>query len=136
MINLEHKPGHNCARWYDKNVVFIYMASKHNRCNTLWLTSCNNTVYMVYIYIALFSALEQTHCAFVACDSKWVTVAFDSLFWISSATEVKHHIPLLYDYNNRGSRWKSCMCLCACVHSCMSMCVCVCVCMLTFWIQH
>ena len=28
--------------------------------------------------IALFSALEQTHCAFVACDSKRVTVAFYS----------------------------------------------------------
>ena len=24
-------------------------------------------------YTALFSALEQTHCAFVACDSKSVT---------------------------------------------------------------
>ena len=28
--------------------------------------------------IALFSGLEQTHCAFVACDSKGVTVAFYS----------------------------------------------------------
>ena len=27
-------------------------------------------------YMALFSALEQTHCALVACDSEWVTVAF------------------------------------------------------------
>ena len=26
--------------------------------------------------IALFSGLEQTHCAFVACDSERVTVAF------------------------------------------------------------
>ena len=31
-------------------------------------------------YIALFSALEQTHCALVACDSEWVTVAFHSEF--------------------------------------------------------
>ena len=29
-------------------------------------------------YIALFSSCEQTHCAFVACDSKWVTVASSS----------------------------------------------------------
>ena len=29
-----------------------------------------------HFYIALFSALEQTHCALVACDSEWVTVAF------------------------------------------------------------
>ena len=28
--------------------------------------------------IALFSGLEQTHCAFVACDSERVTVAFYS----------------------------------------------------------
>ena len=28
--------------------------------------------------IALFSALEQTHCTLVACDSKWVTAAHSS----------------------------------------------------------
>ena len=27
-------------------------------------------------YIALFSELEQTQCAHVACDSEWVTVSF------------------------------------------------------------
>ena len=30
-------------------------------------------------YIAIFSALKQTHCTFVACDSKWVTAAFYSV---------------------------------------------------------
>ena len=30
--------------------------------------------------IALFSALEQTHCALVACGSEWVTVVFSSSF--------------------------------------------------------
>ena len=35
-------------------------------------------------YIALFSAHEHTHCAFVLCDSIWVTVAFYSAFWIST----------------------------------------------------
>ena len=40
-------------------------------------------------YIALFSALEQTHCVLVACDSKWVTscflfcLVFCSALWIS-----------------------------------------------------
>ena len=29
-------------------------------------------------YTALFSALEQAHCAFVACDSESVTLAFYS----------------------------------------------------------
>ena len=33
-----------------------------------------------FIYIALFSALEQTHCTLVACDSKLMTVAFYSAF--------------------------------------------------------
>ena len=33
-------------------------------------------------YIALFSALEQTRCAFIACDSEKVTVAFYCAFWI------------------------------------------------------
>lgn len=34
-------------------------------------------------YIALVSALEQTHCAFVGCDSEWATVAFYCAFWLS-----------------------------------------------------
>ena len=37
---------------------------------------------MAFIILALFSALQQPHCAFVSCDSKWVTVAFYSTFWI------------------------------------------------------
>ena len=33
-------------------------------------------------YIALFSALEQSYCALVRCDSDWVTVLFYSAyFW-------------------------------------------------------
>ena len=32
-------------------------------------------------YTALFSALEQTHWAFVACDSKRLAVAFYNAFW-------------------------------------------------------
>ena len=35
-----------------------------------------------YIARALFSALEQTHCALFAYDSKWVIVAFYSALWI------------------------------------------------------
>ena len=31
-------------------------------------------------YIALFSTPEQTHCTFIACDSKGATVAFYSPF--------------------------------------------------------
>jgi len=32
-------------------------------------------------YIALFSALEQTQCAHVACDSEWVTVSLYSAYY-------------------------------------------------------
>ena len=35
-----------------------------------------------FVDIALFSALEQTHCANVACGSEMVTVAFYNAFWI------------------------------------------------------
>ena len=35
-------------------------------------------------YIAILSALKQTHCTFVACDSEWVTAAFYSVFWMST----------------------------------------------------
>ena len=49
--------------------------------------------YLMIAYIALFSALEQTHCAHMwpssrltalACDSTWVTSFFIAHFWISS----------------------------------------------------
>ena len=41
-------------------------------------------------YMALFSALEQTHCAFVACKSEWVTVALYSAFSISTEVVCLH----------------------------------------------
>ena len=34
--------------------------------------------------IALFSASEQTHCALIVCDSKWVTVSLHSVFWLAA----------------------------------------------------
>ena len=35
-------------------------------------------------YIALFTAVEQTCCDLVTCDSEWVTVDIHSAFWIST----------------------------------------------------
>ena len=56
-------------------------------------------------YTAIFSALEQTHCAFVAYDSKCVIVAFSSAFSISTEmvylqrtlviTSIVHRFPFL-----------------------------------------
>ena len=52
----------------------------------IWLNNYNKTKHDDddddCFYIVLFSALEQTHCALVACDSEWVSVAFYSAFWI------------------------------------------------------
>ena len=35
-----------------------------------------NNIIIHRFYITLFSALEQAHCAHVACDSEWVAVSF------------------------------------------------------------
>ena len=37
-------------------------------------------IIIACFYIALFSALEQTHCIHVACHSEWVTVSFYRLY--------------------------------------------------------
>ena len=43
--------------------------------------SCMQHSWLLCIYIERvpFSALKHTHCTHVACDSKWVTVAFHSI---------------------------------------------------------
>ena len=40
--------------------------------------------------IALFIALEQTHCTLVACDSKQLTTAFSSMLWIFTEVVYLH----------------------------------------------
>ena len=52
---------------------------KYFRCVQFILKEPLSAVTDDRFYISLFSALEQT---FVACDSKWVTVAFYCTFWI------------------------------------------------------
>ena len=46
-------------------------------------------------YMKLFSTIQQTHCTFVACDSEWVTVAFCSVFWISTEVVYVQHCLVL-----------------------------------------
>ena len=41
-----------------------------------WLERFGVVVDCFYIYMALFSTRKQIHRALVACDSKWMTVAF------------------------------------------------------------
>ena len=45
-----------------------------------WALPPDTRVLIAFINYSKFSALEQTHCALVACDSKWVTVAFCGTF--------------------------------------------------------
>ena len=42
-------------------------------------------VVVNHFHTVLLSALKQTHCTNVACDSKWVTVAFYKTYWILTA---------------------------------------------------
>ena len=49
----------------------------------------NNMLLMItFIYIALFSALELTHCTLITCDSEGVTVAFCSAFFNSHPSSI------------------------------------------------
>ena len=59
-------------------------------------------------YIALFSALEHTHCAFFACGSRWATVAFYSVFWISTkvVTLQCHLVPTALSFSSSSFVWK------------------------------
>ena len=65
------------------------------------------------IYTALFSALEQTHCTLVACDSEWVTAAFHSAFWKS--TEVMY-LQRWIGCRTTGATWNCCRLGAFCVH--------------------
>ena len=48
---------------------------------TLFLSNLAEVIVVVDCsYLALFSALDQTHCALVVCGSKWVTIFFYSTF--------------------------------------------------------
>ena len=44
-------------------------------------TSALVIIIVDHFCIALFCAFEQMHCAHVACDSEWVTVAFYNTFF-------------------------------------------------------
>ena len=63
--------------------------TKHTLTQTQWRKLHSNNLESVaspgltiiihrFLYIAPFSALKQTHCAHVACDSKWATVSIYS----------------------------------------------------------
>ena len=79
--------------------------------------STHGSVVLHSFYIALFSALEQTHCTHVACDSEWVTYPFiaciinihgsgvltDSALWL---TEVKNDLDLMFLWDALLYRWQ------------------------------
>lgn len=47
-----------------------------------------------HFYVVLFAALKQSHWTFVACDSKWVMVAFYSAFRLCSDHDVREAFSL------------------------------------------
>ena len=59
-------------------------STKYNEKRSILENSRMFCVIIIHIihsfYIALFSDLEQTHCAHVACDSELVTVSFYSAY--------------------------------------------------------
>ena len=84
----------HCTAGYDVIKIIIWRLSFCAECSSKprnlfvddrrqTILSCRNiktwgVVDCFYIALALFSVLEQTHCALFAYDSKWVTVAFYS----------------------------------------------------------
>ena len=54
----------------------------------------------------LFSALEQTQCARIACDSEWLTVAFSKVFSFFWFTKVVYW--LLFGWCMAGATWNCC----------------------------
>ena len=62
-----------------------------------------------YFAVHFYIALEQTRCAFVACDSKWVTVTFYSTFWSGVPT-------MLFGFYMACATWNCCHFSMFCVH--------------------
>ena len=76
-----------------------YFPSMSRHCLKMNLAGlCRPAVVVDRFYISVFSALEQTHCALVACDSNWVTVAFYSAFWISTEVVYLSTVQLLHGW--------------------------------------
>ena len=83
-------------------------------------------------YIALFSALEQTHCARMSfCMSEQVFIVRFVIFTDVVDLQRWHgwcHMKLLP--SRARARARVCVCVCVCVSACVCVCVCVCECLL------
>ena len=64
--------GQDIHSFNTENILYNLFSNKHNNNNNNTDNINNNNLYAVAdrFYIALFSALEQTHCDPVPCDSK------------------------------------------------------------------
>ena len=58
-----------------------------------WHLLCVSIIIVDCFYIALFSALKQTHHALVTCDSEWVT--FYKTFWTAAEVVDLQHCSLV-----------------------------------------
>ena len=79
-----------CACWWKASCpVSEHVRTIFIQCNPHdWMTILFSITTIIIIIhssfffnIALFSALEQTHCAHVKCDSEWVTISFYSAYY-------------------------------------------------------
>ena len=55
--------------------------------------------------MALFSALEQTHCTLVTCDSEWATIVFHGAFFNIHQSGV---LTALFGCYMAGAKWSCC----------------------------
>ena len=80
-----------CSHWAITALLHIKTMNLTFACDwmdcdlTSYSLSCKMLIKFIHqLYIALFSALQQTYCGLVTCDSEWVTYAFHRAFWIST----------------------------------------------------
>ena len=87
-----------------RTIVFVYSINL----TLLWAWRELRRYIMIIadrFYIVLFSALEQTHCTHVACDSEWMTVSFYSAFFNIHQSDV---VAAIFGCCMAGATWNRC----------------------------
>ena len=75
---------HRCFAWYTRLHLFIYAVTPplHYFAKFQSTHKMKKIIIIIHgVYIVLFSALKQTHCAHVTCDTDLVTVSFYSAYY-------------------------------------------------------
>ena len=72
----------------------------------LWRDIWLNMFIIHSFYLAPFSALQQTHCVHVKCDSEWVTASFYSAFYFYN--HGSGVLIALFGFCIAGATWNCC----------------------------